>query len=388
MFNNILVLFRPTWGKDHANTFICDNRLEAVAQIASKAKVVTIATSPHYIDQKRAIIYAKVILNRMKELKSAQGVSRGSSENSSLPKSNENSDQVLLAFDKPVYLGGERKGGECVSPFTDNDIEVWVELSPGIEGAEVPFRIWRQDGQINVQRYVRKRGEPIEGDIEVFEPELDFIIGREDLERKDKAGNIKISSISRWHCAMRMEENDAGQYRIVVSDLNSTHGLRVEMRQIFLSKEDDLVEPGHGPGAGPIIEGPNNLVREATVLIEQGKIEEAKALLEEAIARYQAFYEARKDDEADTLSYEMAQAAQKNITIAQGLLKEIDSNPQRGGIDLNVNKLEIKGEGLYLPDFSVPFNIENFGGFTFQITSIERVQDWASLEVAVEGPQT
>ncbi|UCG35756.1 MAG: hypothetical protein JSW17_02880, partial [Candidatus Omnitrophota bacterium] len=115
----------------------------------------------------------------------------------------------------------------------------------------------------------------------------------------------------------------------------------------------------------------------------QQEFGEARGLLQGAIEIYEGVIDGNKEeDDEETVGYQNAKVARENMSVARRLLLN------KGGIDLNINKIEIEGEGLYLPDFRIPFDTENFGGFTFRITSIERVQDWASTEVVVEGPQT
>ena len=50
-----------------------------------------------------------------------------------------------------------------------------------------------------------------------------------------------------------------------------------------------------------------------------------------------------------------------------------------GGIDLNPKNLDIKveGEGITIPQLDIPFDINNFQGFSFKIIKIERINKWA-----------
>ncbi len=94
----------------------------------------------------------------------------------------------------------------------------------------------------------------------------------------------------------------------------------------FQAQEDidlNLEEPGQGPGGGPIIEGPNNKVREAENLIAQGRFEEAKELLQEAIDGFQMIIDGNQDTDPNNLGYQMARAARRNKEIAERLLQVI-----------------------------------------------------------------
>jgi hypothetical protein len=56
-------------------------------------------------------------------------------------------------------------------------------------------------------------------------------------------------------------------------------------------------------------------------------------------------------------------------------------NQDLGGIDLNPANLnlEVRGKGIELKEFVVPFDIKNFEGFTFRILKIEPLKDLKSV---------
>ncbi|MBU2634733.1 MAG: HEAT repeat domain-containing protein [Nanoarchaeota archaeon] len=60
---------------------------------------------------------------------------------------------------------------------------------------------------------------------------------------------------------------------------------------------------------------------------------------------------------------------------------KISSFSTPGGIDLNPKNLdmEIRGQGLNIPKMNIPFDIQNFQGFTFNIIKIEVIEDLNSV---------
>lgn len=60
-------------------------------------------------------------------------------------------------------------------------------------------------------------------------------------------------------------------------------------------------------------------------------------------------------------------------------ISSIEGN--KGGIDLNPKNLEIdvRGESIDLPKLNIPFDIQNFQGFTFHIIKIEVIKDLNSV---------
>ena len=136
----------------------------------------------------------------------------------------------------------------------------------------------------------------------------------------------------------------------------------------------ELEEPGHGTGGGPIIEGQNNKVRRANDFIKQGKLAEAKELLQEAIEGFQMIIEGNQDTNPNNLGYQMAEAAKHNQAVAENLYQKIQQDqkdkgtpaetkttPEYGGIDLTAvePRLQIKRDQTGVP-LPLPYqNIQN-----------------------------
>lgn len=85
-----------------------------------------------------------------------------------------------------------------------------------------------------------------------------------------------------------------------------------------------LAEPGKGPGGGSRLESPNNKVKEAEELLNQGEASEARNLLKEAIEVYNAIIKDEKDASEGTLGFDMWKAAEKNLEVARELLKQAE----------------------------------------------------------------
>ncbi|UCG35688.1 MAG: hypothetical protein JSW17_02510 [Candidatus Omnitrophota bacterium] len=91
----------------------------------------------------------------------------------------------------------------------------------------------------------------------------------------------------------------------------------------------------------------------------------------------------RRLEEGKIVTEDYRSPTERSASSAVGELDKRESSlpATPGGIDLTNNHLdiEVKGEGIY-PLESVPFDMENFEGFSFKIIKIERLNKWAGKE--------
>ncbi|TRZ96519.1 ATP-binding protein [bacterium] len=102
-----------------------------------------------------------------------------------------------------------------------------------------------------------------------------------------------------------------------------------------------IQEPGKGPGAGSVLEIPNNDLEQAQDLLDLGKLPEAAVLLEAVIQSYAKIINDNQGAPQGTLGQEIVNAAVDNQKIAQELLKKAQlklSDDEVRNIELRIDK--------------------------------------------------